>query len=72
MADDDKTRRPLLKIKIGDQVKHVSFEELTLSNNLATEALVALLVEKRIIKPDEYLKKMQQLRKSRYKNESEI
>ncbi|MBD3234905.1 MAG: hypothetical protein GF315_14370 [candidate division Zixibacteria bacterium] len=67
-----KDKKSLLKIKIGDQVKEVSYEELALSNNLATEALVAILVEKGIIDPEEYLKKMQNVRKERYRDESEF
>ncbi len=67
-----KDKKALLKIKIGDQVKEVSYEELSLSNNLATEALVAILIEKGIIDPEEYLKKMQDVRKERYRDQSEF
>jgi len=73
MADDGQTaKRSLLKIKIGDKIREVSYEELTLSTNLAAEALVALLIEKKIITPEEYLKRMQDVGKERYRNESEL
>jgi hypothetical protein len=72
MTDEKKRELPLLKIKVGDKVKEVTYEELSLSNNLATEALVSLLIEKGVIKPDEFMKKMQDVSKDRYKKESEL
>ena len=70
MADDNISKRALLKLKVGDSIREVTYEELALSTNLAAEALVALLVEKKIITPDEYLQKMQDVRKERYRDES--
>jgi len=64
--------KALLKIKIGKQVREVTYEELTLSNNLATEALLSLLIDKGVIDPEEYLKKLQDVRKERYRDESEF
>ncbi|PJA29866.1 MAG: hypothetical protein CO189_01190 [candidate division Zixibacteria bacterium CG_4_9_14_3_um_filter_46_8] len=64
--------KALLKIKIGKQVREVTYEELTLSNNLATEALLSLLIDKGVIDPEEYLKKIQDVRKERYRDESEF
>ncbi len=72
MSEKNKPTRPLLKLKIGDKVREITYEELALSNNLATEALVGLLIEKDIIKPEEYLKKMHDVRKERYRDESEF
>lgn len=72
MPDKNKSTKSLLKLKIGDQVREVTFEELCLSNNLATEALVSMLIEKGIIEPEEYMKKMQDVRKERYRDESEL
>jgi len=72
MADDNISKRALLKLKVGDSIREVTYEELALSTNLAAEALVALLVEKKIITPDEYLQKMQDVRKERYRDESEL
>ena len=48
---EEKDRRVALKIMMGDQEREVTFDELILSNNLAQEALVRLLVEKKIFKP---------------------
>ncbi|MBD3169822.1 MAG: hypothetical protein GF307_10095 [candidate division Zixibacteria bacterium] len=69
---EDKSKKSLLKIKIGNEVKEVSYEELVLSNNLATEVLVSLLIEKKVIEPQEYLKKLQDVRQERYRDESEF
>ena len=47
--------------------KEVSFEELTLANNLAQEALVKLLVKKKIFEAPELLEELDNVRKERYK-----
>jgi len=56
-----------LKIVVGDETKEVTFEELCLSNNLAQEALVRLLLKKKVIRSEELLKEMDQVRKERYR-----
>lgn len=66
---DDK--KIALKIVIGDKVKEVTFEELCLSNNLAQEALVRLLLKKKFFKSEELLKEMEQVRKERYRSSGE-
>ncbi|MCP4632581.1 MAG: hypothetical protein GY855_06605 [candidate division Zixibacteria bacterium] len=72
MEEENKEGRALLKIKFGNDVREVTYEELALSTNLASEALVALLIEKKIIEPEEFLKKLQDVRKERYRDESEL
>lgn len=64
MTDD---RRPALKIVIDGKERDVSFEELVLSNNLAQEALVRLLVDKKLITSKELLEYMQKVKRERYR-----
>jgi len=63
MSDD---KRIALKMVVDGKERDISYEELALSNNLAQEALVALLIEKDIIKPQDLLDKMQEVKKARY------
>jgi len=64
-------RPPALKILVDGKIREISFEELTLSNNLAQEALVRLLVEKKLIDPKDLMEYMQKVRKERYRVEPE-
>jgi len=52
---------------MGDKEKEVTFDELCLSNNLAQEALVRLLVRKKLFKPEELVQEIEQVRKERYR-----
>ena len=61
-----------LKIVIGDKEREVTYEELCLSNNLAQEALVRLLVKKKIFESAELLKEMEQVRKERYRSPGDL
>lgn len=65
----DKKEKPALKLIINGQERVITFEELTLSNNLAQEALVALLVDKKIIDPKELMEYMQKIRKERFRDD---
>lgn len=47
--------------------KEISFEELTLANNLAQEALVNLLLKKQIFQATELLEELAKVRHERYK-----
>ena len=48
-----------MKIQMPDgTVKEVSFEELALSNNLASQALVRLLIKKGVITAEEFMDAM--------------
>lgn len=64
---EEKGKKVALKIFYNGKWKEVSFEELCLSNNLAQEALVTLLVKKKLIEPKELLQQMEQIRKNRYR-----
>ena len=56
-----------LKMVINGKEKDVTYEELALSNNLAQEALVRLLIEKGMFKPDDLLKMLETVKKERYR-----
>ena len=68
---DDAAKRIALKIQFGDQTKEVTFDELTLSNNLGLEALVKILVDKGVFKPEELQQEMDRIRHDRYRDPSE-
>ncbi len=61
---------PALKLVVNGQVREISFEELTLSNNLAQEALVRLLVDKKIIDPKEMMEYLNKVKEERYRMET--
>ena len=60
-----------LKMVINGEEREISYEELALSNNLAQEALVRLLIEKKMFEPDELLKMMEMVKKERYRQPGE-
>lgn len=64
-------KKVALKIYFDGKWKEVTFEELCLSNNLAQEALVTLLVKKKLIDPKELMQMMERIRKERYKTSEE-
>jgi len=68
MEDDKKFA---LKMVVDGKERDVSFEELALSNNLAQEALVRLLIEKKIIEPKDMMEMMQKVRKERYRTQED-
>ncbi len=68
---EEKEKKIALKILIGDKEKDVTFDELCLSNNLAQEALVRLLLKKGVFKSEELLKEMEEVRKERYRSVDE-
>ncbi len=68
---EEKEKKIALRILIGDKQKDVTYEELCLSNNLAQEALVRLLLKKKLFKSEELLKEMEQVRKERYRSAGE-
>ena len=68
---EEKEKRVALRVLIGDKQKDVTYDELCLSNNLAQEALVRLLLKKNIFKSEELLKEMEQVRKERYRSPGE-
>ena len=69
---EDPSKRVALKVVVGDQAREVTFDELTLSNNLGLEALVKVLVDKGVFKPQELQKEMERIRKERYRDPSSV
>lgn len=65
---DDPGKKVALRIQVGDQVREVTFDELTLSNNLGLEALVKVLVDKGVFQPEELQSEMDRIRKDRYRD----
>ena len=56
-----------LKMVIDGKERDVSYEELALSNNLAQEALVRVLIEKKLFEPKELMKMMETVKEERYR-----
>jgi hypothetical protein len=69
---EEKDRRVALRVIIGDKEREVTFDELCLSNNLAQEALVRLLVKKKVLKPEEMVSEIEQVRKERYRSPGDL
>jgi hypothetical protein len=70
--NDDPSKRVALKVSIRGQVRDVTFDELTLSNNLGLEALVTLLVHKGVFTGEELQGEMERIRKDRYRDPSDF
>lgn len=56
-----------LKMVINGEERDITFEELALSNNLAQEALVRLLIQKKVFEPKELMEVMEAVKKERYR-----
>jgi len=56
-----------IKMVVDGKERDISFEELALSNNLAQEALVRLLIEKKLFDAKELLDMMEKVKKERYR-----
>jgi len=56
-----------LKMVVNGEERDVTYEDLALSDNLAQEALVRLLMEKEVFKADELLEIMEKVKKERYR-----
>jgi len=63
MAD----KKVALKMVVNGEERDVTFEELALSNNLAQEALVRLLIDKKVFEAKELLDLMETVKKERYR-----
>jgi len=61
-------RKYALKMVVNGKEREVSFEELALSNNLAQEALVRLLIEKKVFQPEEMLRMLEKVKDERYRS----
>ncbi|MCP4684348.1 MAG: hypothetical protein GY867_02770 [bacterium] len=64
-------KRVALKMIVNGEEREITFEDLALSNNLAQEALVRLLVEKKLFDPNELLKMIETVKKERYRKVDE-
>ena len=60
-------KRVALKMIIDGKEREITYEELALSNNLAQEALVRLLIDKKLIEPKELLEMLETVKKERYR-----
>ncbi len=56
-----------LKMVIDGKERDITYEELALSNNLAQEALVRLLIEKKLFEPKEMMEMLETVKKERYR-----
>lgn len=56
-----------IKMIMNGQEREISYEELALSNNLAQEALVRLLIEKKLFSPEEMLAMIEKVKTERYR-----
>ncbi len=65
MADDQ--QKFALKMIVNGKERDVTFEELALSNNLAQEALVRLLIEKKVFEAKELMDMMNKVKQERYR-----
>jgi hypothetical protein len=61
-------KKVALKMIVGGEERDISYEELALSNNLAQEALVRLLIEKKLFDPKELLEMMEKVKSERYRH----
>ncbi len=61
-------KKVALKMIVNGEEKDITFEELALSNNLAQEALVRVLIDKKVIEPKELLDMMETVKKERYRH----
>ena len=64
MSQEEK-KRVALRISIDGQEREISFDELTLSNNLALESLLRVLARKKLVEGKELMEEMEKVRKER-------
>ena len=56
-----------LKMIVNGEERDITFEELALSNNLAQESLVRLLIQKKMIDAKDLMDMMELVKKERYR-----
>jgi hypothetical protein len=56
-----------MRIVAGGKARDVSYRELLLSTNLSMEALMSVLVKKKLISPEDLFQEIEEIRKTRYK-----
>ena len=70
LVGDQEQRPPFaLRVVIDGRERMVTYEELALSNNLAQEALVRLLVKKKLIDAKELMQEINAVKTERYRVE---
>lgn len=60
-------QRVAMKMVVNGQVREITVEQLVISNQLSQEALVSLLVKKKLIDPRDLLDEIERIRKERYR-----
>lgn len=71
MFEKDK-KKYAMKVVVDGQERTISFEELSLSNKLAHDALVSLLIKKGVFTPQELLDEIAVVKKERYRGEDDL
>lgn len=61
-------KRVALKMVVDGKERDISFEELALSNNLAQEALVRLLIDQGLFKAEDLMKMLEKVKNERYRH----
>lgn len=59
--------RVAMKMVVDGKVREITVEQLVISNQLSQEALVSLLVKKKLIDPRDLLNEIERIRKERYR-----
>lgn len=59
--------RVAMKMVVDGKVREITVEQLVISNQLSQEALVSLLVKKKLIDPKDLLNEIERIRKERYR-----
>ena len=59
--------RVAMKMVVDGKVREITVEQLVISNQLSQEALVSLLVKKKLIDPKDLLNEIERVRKERYR-----
>ena len=67
MSEDPQQPSYALRMVVDGKERKISYEELALSNNLAQEALVRLLVKKKLIDAKELLDEINVVKDERYR-----
>ena len=60
-------KKVALKMIVNGEERDVTYEELALSNNLAQEALVRVLIDKKVFEPKELMDMMEKVKTERYR-----
>ncbi len=60
-------KKVALKMVVDGKERDITYEELALSNNLAQEALVRVLIDKKMLDPQELITMMEKVKKERYR-----